>query len=57
MTMNLPPIVNRPYQEGDVVVYDGFVFSITKVEESGITVSNNCGDVFHSLTDQDISPL
>lgn len=55
--MSLPPIEYRPYEEGDVVVYDGFVFSITKVNEDGITVSNNCGDVYDSLTDQDISPL
>ncbi len=55
--MDLPPIVKRPYQQGDVVVFDGFVFSITEVADAGITVSNNCGDTFCLLSEQDISLL
>ena len=43
----LPEIEHRPYQEGDVVVYDGFVFQVSKpAEEGDVTISNECGDVW-----------
>ena len=43
----LPIIEERPYQEGDVVVYDGFVFQVSRtVEDGDVTISNQCGDVW-----------
>lgn len=43
----LPTIEERPYQQGDVVVYDGFVFQVSSPAEDGdVTISNQCGDVW-----------
>lgn len=42
----LPAIEYRPYQEGDVVVYDGFVFQVASPTKDGtIELVNQCGDV------------
>jgi hypothetical protein len=32
----LPPIEKRPYQPGDVVVYDGFVFEVTYTDDDSV---------------------
>lgn len=32
----LPPIEKRPYQPGDVVVYDGFVFEVSQVKDESV---------------------
>ena len=37
----LPPIEQRPYQTGDIVVYDGFVFEVTRVEDDNVELK--CG--------------
>jgi len=43
MTMELgplPPIEYRPYEEGDIVVYDGFVFEVKYVDCGDVTIEN-----------------
>jgi len=36
----LPPIEYRPYEEGDIVVYDGFVFQVKHVDHGDVTIEN-----------------
>jgi len=52
----LPPIVERPIEVGDVVVYDGFVFSVTEIKGDYARIVNNCGDN-HFISTQDLSLL
>ena len=43
----LPQIKETVYQEGDVVVYDGFVFKVNSpVVDGAVVISNECGDVW-----------
>jgi hypothetical protein len=32
----LPPIEKRPFQTGDVVVYDGFVFEVSCTDDESV---------------------
>ena len=36
----LPEIEYRPYEQGDVVVYDGFVFEVKSNNNGDITIEN-----------------
>ena len=36
----LPEIEYRPYEQGDIVVYDGFVFEVKYVDAGDVTIGN-----------------
>ena len=38
----LPTIENRSYQTVDIVVYDGFVFEVTRVEDDNVELKCAC---------------
>ena len=36
----LPELEYHPYEEGDIVVYDGFVFEVKYVDAGDVTIEN-----------------
>lgn len=41
----LPPIERYQPSTGDVVVYDGFIFTVNQVENDEVVLTNHCDDV------------
>jgi len=39
----LPTIVERPYEPGDIVVYDGFVFEVDSTEDDFVHLKHGNG--------------